>query len=127
MKKFLFVVLLAAGGIWYLRTHYHLIDVLPYAHAHQDKSWSQTAVYGVGMAYYTRSMYPPAQTAFTQLLTDYPTGQYTPRVLLRLDEMAEQNSDWSAAKQYLDQYLQDYPNGPDVQIAQQRRQLLYNK
>ncbi len=127
MKKLLFLALLAGGAWWYASRHFDFHDTLAYAKSHPSAVWAQPAVYSVGLVYYGRADYPKAQEAFTQLLTDYPTGQYTAHALMRLSEVADENRDYATEKQALDRFLQDFPDDPNREIAQKRRDLLYNK
>lgn len=127
MKKL--VILAAVGwGLWYYASHkFNFADTLTYAKKNADKPWASAVTYSVGMVYYQRTDYPKAQEVFTTLLTDYPTGQYTARALLRLSEVAEENRDYAVEKETLDRFLAEYPDHPDRMIATKRRELLYNK
>ena len=127
MRKLLFLALLVGGVWWYASRHFNFHDTLTYAKSHPDAAWAQPVVYSVGLVYYQRADYPKAQEAFTQLLTDYPTGQYTAHALLHLAEVAVENRDYATAKQSLDQFLQDFPDDPDRNIAEKQREMLYNK
>lgn len=127
MKKVIVIGLIVGGAWWYATKKFKFDDTLAYAKAHPEAKWAPAVEYSVGMVYYQRTDYPKAQAAFAQLLTDFPTSQYTAHALLRLSEAAEENRDWDAAKQSLDQFLNDFPDDPDRNIAQKRRELLYNK
>lgn len=127
MKKLVFFALLI-GGVWWYATHkFDFHDTLVYAKKNGGTSWAPGVDYSVGLVYYQRTDYPHAKEAFTQLLTDYPTSQYTAHALLRLADTDESLQDWQGAKEAYDRYLQDFPNEPDVNIAQKRREYLYNK
>lgn len=127
MKK-LVILALAIGGIYWYATHkFDFNDTLVYAKKNPGKAWAPGVAYGVGMVYYQRMEYPKAQEVFTSALTDFPTGQYTARTLLRLSEVAEENRDWGTAKETLDRFLAEYPDHPDRMVATKRRELLYNK
>jgi TolA-binding protein len=127
MKKLIVFGLIVYGAWWYATHKFNYADTMTYAQKHPEAKWAPTVEYGIGMAYYQRADYPKAQETFTQLLTDFPTSQYTARALLRLSEAAEENRDWDTAKQTLDRFLTDFPDDPDRNIAQKRRELLYNK
>jgi outer membrane protein assembly factor BamD (BamD/ComL family) len=127
MKKFLLVVAACAGVWWYASHRFDFADVMTYARKNPSAGWAPAAEYSVALVYYQRADYPKAQAAFTQLLTDYPTGQYEARALLRLSETAEQNNDIPAARLAVDQYLTDFPEGPDRVLVQRRKELLYNR
>jgi TolA-binding protein len=127
MKKLIFLALIV-GGVWWYATHrFNFADTMEYTKKHKDASWAPAAEYSIGMVYYQRVDYPKAQEAFTQLLTDFPTGQYAARGLLRLSEVAEENHDYPTAKETLDRFLAEYPSSSDRPMAEKRRELLYNK
>ena len=127
MKKLLFL-LLAIGGAWqYAAHHFDFSDVMAYAKKNPGASWAPAVEYSVGMIYYQRSDYPKAQETFTQLLTDFPTGQYEAHGLLRLSEVAEDDRDYETARQTLDRFLAEFPDHPDRMMAQKRRELLLSK
>ena len=127
MKK-LYLFILAAGGVWWYASHrFNFSDALTYAQTHAGASWAPAVEYSVGMVYYQRADFHKAQETFTQLLTDFPTGQYEGRALLRLSEAAEENRDYPAAKETLARYLEEFPDGPDRTMAERRKELLYNK
>ena len=127
MKKLYLFVAVVGGVWWYASHHFNFSDTLEFVKKHPGASWAPATEYAVGMVYYQRLDYAKAQEVFTQLLTDYPTGQYEARGLLRLSETAEENRDYATAKQTLDQFLTDFPDHPDRNIAQKRRELLYNR
>ena len=112
---------------WYATKKLGFENPLQYAKKHPESSLSPKIEFTVGMIYYQRGDYRQAQDVFTLLLTDYPTGQYQSRALLRLSEVAEQNLDYETAKSSLDQFLKDFPEHPDRNMAQKRRELLYNR
>ena len=127
MKKIYFFVLLI-GGLWWYATHrFNFSDAMAYAKKNPTASWAPGVEYSIGLVYYQRADYPKAQEAFTQLLTDFPTGQYQARGLLRLSEVAEDNRDYETAKETLDHFLADFPDHPERAMAQKRRELLYSK
>lgn len=127
MKKF-YAFVLIVGGIWWYATHrFNFSDAMTYAQKHPAASWAPAVEYSVGLVYYQRADYQKAQDAFTQLLTDFPTGQYEARGLMRLSEAAEQNRDFTTAKESVERYLQEFPDGPDAQTAERRKELFYNK
>jgi outer membrane protein assembly factor BamD (BamD/ComL family) len=127
MRNFLIFVALVVGAGWYASQRFNFSDAMAYAQKHPEKSWSPAVEYSVAMVYYQRADYQKSQEAFTQLLTDFPTGQYEARALLRLSEVAEQNRDWPTAKETLDHFLADFPDHPDRQLAERRKEMLYNK
>jgi TolA-binding protein len=127
MKKFYAFAVVVAVLWWYATTRFNFEDAFKYAHAHPAASWAPGVEYSIGLVYYQRADFPKSQQAFTQLLTDFPTGQYEARGLLRLSEAAEENRDWQTSKDALSKYLEDFPDGPDRPIVEKRKELLYNK
>ena len=122
--KFILVVLALAGGYYYVSRHFEFNDTLVYAKKHPESRYAPAIDYYVGTIYYQRENYGKAQEAFTQLLTDFPTTQYAPTALERLSDAAEYNGDWQTAKDSLQRYVEEYPNGKDMQVVQKRLELL---
>ena len=127
MKKAYFFVLLASGVWWYASRRFNFSDTMVYAQKHPGASWAPQVEYSVGLVYYQRADYQKAEDAFNQLLTDYPTGQYEARALLRLSEAAEENRDYPTAKEAVARYIEEFPDAPDRQMADRRKEMLYNK
>jgi outer membrane protein assembly factor BamD (BamD/ComL family) len=127
MKKLVVFALAVWGAYWYAAHRLNLSDTMNYAKKNAVKPWASTVVYSVGLLYYQRGDYAKSQETFNSLLTDYPTGQYTARALLRLSEVSEVNHDYPVAKETLDRFLGDFPDHPDRMLAIKRRELLYNK
>ncbi|OGS39241.1 MAG: hypothetical protein A2506_07610 [Elusimicrobia bacterium RIFOXYD12_FULL_66_9] len=127
MKKIIFAVVVVAGVWWYASKRFDFKDTLLVAKKYQSSSWAPTAVYSVGLVYYQRGNYEMSKQAFNQLLTDYPTGQYTPQALLRMSELAQDTRDYELARVSLKRFLDDYPGHSGRQIAEKRLELLMNK
>ena len=127
MKKIMFFALILGGFWWYATHKFNFTDTMAYAKKHPEATWAPAVEYSIGLVYYQRADYPKAQETFTQLLTDFPTGQYTARGLMRLSEVADENRDYTTEKETLDRFLTDFPDHPDRNLAQKRRELLYNK
>jgi outer membrane protein assembly factor BamD (BamD/ComL family) len=127
MKKAYFLIVLASGVWWYASRRFNFSDTMVYAQKHQNASWAPAVEYSVGLVYYQRADYQKAEDSFNQLLTDFPTGQYEARGLLRLSEAAEENRDFSAARDAVTRYIEEYPDAPDRQMAERRKEMLYNK
>ena len=124
MNRFLIVVLALYGGYYYASKRYEFHDTLIYAQKHPNKAWSGPVQYYIGLAYYQRTDYPKAQEAFTKLLELDPTGYYTPKVLIHLDDVAQYNRDWDTAKAALSRYIEEYPAGKKIELAKQRLDML---
>lgn len=120
MKKILFVVALLYGTYWYASRHYNFADTLVYAKKNPQAKWAPAADYYVGLVYYQRAEYVKAQEAFTQLLTDYSTGPYTAKGLMRLAASAEENRDFEVARQSLTRFLEEFPDHKDRKVAERR-------
>ncbi len=124
MKKIIFVLLLLYGGYYYASRRYEFHDTLAFAKRHPQAKWAPAVDYYVGLIYYQRSDYAGAQEAFTQLLTDHPTATYAPKALLRLGDAAENNHDWETAKSALGRYVEEYPDGKEIELARKRLEIL---
>jgi TolA-binding protein len=124
MRYILFVLALA-GGYYYVSRHASLDSSLQYVEQHKGASWAPRANYTIGFLYHEREEYGKAEAAFSQLLTDYPTGQFTIQGLFYLEDSAEYLHDWDTAKTALDRYIEDYPDGHDIGLMRQRRDLLH--
>ncbi|MDD5304837.1 MAG: tetratricopeptide repeat protein [Elusimicrobia bacterium] len=120
MKKWIFVFAVLYGTYWYASRHYNFSDTLIYAKKNPQASWAPAVDYYVGLVYYQRAEYPKSQEAFTQLLTDYSTGPYTAKGLLRLSSAAEENRDYEVARQSLQRFLEEFPDHKDRRVAEQR-------
>jgi|SRR5579883_342668 len=125
--KYLLIALALYGGLRLLSNHYGVHethDLLAFTKKHPSPTLSPTIDYYLGVNYYQRSEYPQAQEAFGQLLQDYPTAQYAASALVRLEDAAEYNKDWDTAKTAAAKYLEQFPNGSESQVIQQRLQVL---
>lgn len=120
MKKLIFVVAVLYGTYWYASRHYNFADTLVYAKKNPQAKWAPAADYYVGLVYFQRAEYGKAQEAFTQLLTDFSTGPYTAKGLMRLAASAEENKDFEVARQSLTRFLEEFPDHKDKKIAERR-------
>lgn len=124
MKKLIVVLVVLYGTYWYASNRFNFSDTLVYAKKHPEASWAPAADYYIGLVYYQRAEYPKAQEAFTQLLTDYSTGPYTAKGLLRLAAAAEENRDYEVARQSLQRFIEEFPDHKDKQVAEQRMEYI---
>jgi TolA-binding protein len=124
MKYILFVLALA-GGYYYLSQHASLESGLQYVGQHKGAAWAPRANFTIGLIYHQREDYGKAEAAFTQLLTDYPTGQFLASGLFYLEDSAEYVHDWDTAKTALDRYIEECPDGDRISLVRQRRDLLH--
>lgn len=127
MRKMIVMALICGGLWWYASRYFDFRDTLLVAQKYKSASWAPGAVYSVGLVYYQRGDYEMSRQAFTQLLTDYPTGQYAPRALLRMSEMAESTRDYESARQALKRFVAEFPQHAGMQIAEKRLELLQNR
>ncbi|MFI5363120.1 MAG: tol-pal system YbgF family protein [Elusimicrobiota bacterium] len=127
MKRIYFLIVAVSAVWWYATRRFNFSDAMVYAHKNPAASWAPAVEYSVGLVYYQRGDYPKAEDTFKQLLTDFPTGQYEARGLLRLSEAAEENGDYPTAKEMVQRYIDEFPDGPDRSIADRRKELFYNK
>jgi TolA-binding protein len=125
MIKYVIFVLALAGGYYYLSRNASLESGLQYVAQHKGASWAPRANYAIGFIYHEREDYGKAEAAFTRLLTDYPTGQFTARALFYLEDSAEYAHDWDTAKTALDRYIEQCPDGHEIELMRQRRELLH--
>jgi TolA-binding protein len=124
LKKLIVVAAVLYGSYWYATRHFNFADALAYARKHPQASWAPAMDYYVGLAYYQRAEYAKSQEAFTQLLTDYSTGPYTAKGLLRLSSAAEENRDWPVARQSLERFIEEFPDHKDKPIAEKRLEVI---
>lgn len=127
MKKWMVVAALLYGGYWYASRHYDFESALKYAKENPSPKLAPAIDYYVGLAYYQRAEFPKAQVAFTQLLTDYPTGPYAAKGLMRLSEVAMENKDYDTVRSSLQSFLEQYPDHKDRHLATKRLELIYNR
>lgn len=117
LKKWFFILAVLVGMCVYINSHYTMKDVLGYSKRHPNPDLSPKLDYYVGTAYYLKGKNPEAIEAYTQLLSDYPTTQYTPKALINLGSMYAEGSQWENSRTCYQKYIDDYPNGPDIGIA----------
>ena len=127
MKKLMFVFALIYGIQWYVSNQFNFADTLVYAKKNKEASWAQATDYYVGLVYYQRSEYVKSQEAFTQLTTDFSTGPYIARGLIRLSYAAEENLDWPVARQSLERFIEEFPNHKDRPAAIARLDMIKYK
>lgn len=120
MKKWIAVCAVIYGTYWYASNRFDFADTLVYAKKNPHASWAPATDYYVGLVYFQRAEYSKSQAAFTQLLTDYSTGPYTSRGLMRLSQVAMENKDYETARQSLARFIEEFPNDKDKNIAEQR-------
>lgn len=120
MKKWIAVFAVLYGTYWYASNRFDFADTLVYARKNPQASWAPAADYYVGLVYYQRTEYVKSQEAFTQLLTDYSTGPYTSRGLMRLSQVAMDNKDYETARQSLTRFLEEFPDHKERNIAEKR-------
>ena len=124
MKKFLIVVAVLYGAGWYASRYMGYQEALAWAKKHPQSEWAPAADYYVGLAYYQKAEYPKSQEAFTQLLTDYATGPYVAKGLLRQASAAEENRDWPVARQSLERFIEEFPDHKDKRAAEQKLDMI---
>lgn len=120
LKKPFIILCLFAGLCAYIHAHYTVDDVLKFTRKNRDLSISPALDYYIGMGYYIRSDYDKAGRAFTQLLTDYTTTQYTPGALFRLGASYDEMLKRPEAREAYEQYLIRFPEGSETALVQRR-------
>jgi len=123
-KKWFFILAVIAGLAVYIDSHYTLKDVLEYSQKHPDPSLSPKVDYYVAMAYSLRSKDAESIFAFQQLLTDYPTCQYAPRALILLGNAYSEKNRWDDARDSYQRYIDQFPEGPDIEIARKKYEII---
>ena len=127
MKGYLIAAAVVLGAAWHWTGGFDSTKMLEQAKKNPQASWAPTLDYYVGIANFQKSNYPKCQEAFTQLLTDHPTSQYTARALARQADCAEYNRDWETAKTASGRYLEEFPDGKAYENMKKKLELLkYN-
>lgn len=128
MRGYVIAAFLLIGGCQYVSRHYKLEDTLAWAKKNPGSPHAPKINYYVGMIYYGRADYPGAQTAFMQLLQDHATSQYVGKALVRLEDAAEGNHDFDAARMAVDRYLElhdeQFPTDKNLELMRQRSEQL---
>jgi len=118
-RRFLILLMAVIAAGIYIKSHYFLVDILGYVERHPDSLAAFPVTdYSVGMVYYMRGRYDPAIQAFSQLLTDYPTSQFTEGALLHLGESYETVRNWPKARESYQQYMEQFPLGKTYGVVQ---------
>ena len=121
LRRGTFVLMLLAAAVYYIETHYQLLDVLNYVERNRNSVLAVPMTnYYIGMAYYMREQYEPAARAFNQVLTNYATGYYTQDGLLRVGQCYEELRNWQGARETYQQYMSEYPDGKNFVVIQKR-------
>lgn len=120
-RRFLIFLMVFISAVYYLKSHYYLIDLLDYVERHPNSLAAFPVTdYSIGMVYYMRERYAPAAQAFSQLLTDYPTSQFTEDTLLRLGESYESIRQWPRAREAYQQYMDQFPQTKTFPVVQRK-------
>jgi TolA-binding protein len=125
--KWIVAIALLYGGWWYASRHYDFQSALVYAKAHPSPKLAPAIDYYVGLAYYQRAEFEKSQAAFSQLLTDYPTGPYEAEGLLRISEVAMETRDFETVRASLTRFKEEFPEHPQRHIAEKRLELIINR
>ncbi len=123
MRAFVIGVLVIYGAYYYVSRKFEFQSTFTYAQKHKDARWAGPVQYYVGLVY-QRSDYPKAQESFSKMLEEHPTDYHAPRALVMLGDSAEYNRDWKVAADALSRYIEQYPNGKDIELVRQRLDLL---
>ncbi len=127
MRRLFFGLIIACAAYSYWGQNYHMHDLLVYAQKHPKAGWSAAAEYYIGFIYYQRSEFAQASEAFSALVKDHPKDSHVPRALFLLADSAESRRDWDQAKDNLARYIEDFPEGKDIEMAKRRLDMLkYN-
>ncbi|MBI4052079.1 MAG: tetratricopeptide repeat protein [Elusimicrobia bacterium] len=114
MKKYFIFVASLALVLYWVSNHLSLDQwtgrSLEYFQKHPHPKASPAVAYYVGMYRFSRSRYPEAVEAFTQVLTQYPTGQYASVALFRLAQSYEEMRDFTHSTEAYKKFLEEYPD-----------------
>ncbi len=130
--KIYVIVCLIGIGIWYGYGKYAgalspMEMALEHSRKNPNPDWSPRIQYWVGVVYFQQAKYRPAQETFQGLLKEYPTCQYAPDSLFKLNLAAQENREWEVAKGALARYIEEYPKGDNAAAAKTGLdQLRYN-
>lgn len=124
MKRYLLFVLAVYGAYYCCDRYFNIEAVVDYAKKNPSAHWVEPVRYYGGLVYYQRAEYPKAQEMFSRLLADDPTGYYTVKALFYLEDSAEYNRDWETARTALLRYIEEFPEGKDSKLMQQRLVML---
>lgn len=127
MLKVIVALIALYGACWYAGEHIDFDKALKFASDNKSKPWAPAYTNALALYYYQKADYPRAQRIYDQLLTEHPTCQYAPKALMRLGDSAESNMDWEKAKEAYARYIQEFPDGKDIQIATKRLEYLKYK
>ncbi|MFH1723534.1 MAG: tetratricopeptide repeat protein [Elusimicrobiota bacterium] len=120
MRKWIIILAILIGGGWYVKTHYTPQDVLKYAKEHPDPKKAAKLEYYVGTYYFARDRKAEMVGAYNQLLTDHPTCQYAPKALLRVGNYYKDQRDYDTARELYLRYMEDFPEGFDINKVKQK-------
>ena len=120
LKKPFIILVVLIGAFFYIRSHYTIRDALRYAKKHPNSDLSEKVEYYAGAYYFFKSEYPKAINAYKQLLTDYPTGQYAPKALLRSGDAHQKAFQWEQAREKYLKYMSEFPDGKDISVVQKK-------
>lgn len=130
LNAYIILVLAIAGSYWVVVHKISLEDPLKHTRAHKDKGWSAHANYYIGLAYYQRSDYHKALTAFEQLLADHAqtsTNTYRAKGLVYLADASERANEFSTAKLASQHYVDEFPEGKDIERMTKKLEYLKYK
>lgn len=119
-KKLFIIAFIAVGGFFYIKSHYTFHDVLAYTKKHPSPEWSPKIDYYIGTIQFLRDQPAESQFAYNQLLADYPTSYYTPKALFRLGTIHKDKSEWSLAREFYQRYIDEYPQGEDIELVKKQ-------
>ncbi|MBI3299715.1 MAG: tetratricopeptide repeat protein [Elusimicrobia bacterium] len=116
--KYILIIVLVVTGFKYGMKHFDLGDVYTWAKARPYHETRAKAIYYVGMVYYLQDKTDGSITAFNQLLADHPTCQYASKALFRLGNVQRSLNHFEEARSAYERYIEQFPNGPDIQAVQ---------
>jgi TolA-binding protein len=126
MKKYILFILVLWGAYYGATRYGSAFNFLDFARNNPKDPWAESIDYDVGFLTYMKSDCVQSQKAFVQLLEDYPKTRHEESALFYLSDCARANMDMDTARLALQQYLQDFPRGPNNDVMQKRLEDLNN-
>ena len=117
-RKIFFVLAVLGGGIYYAKNHYDYEDVYKWAKARPEHDSRAKSIYYIGMVYYLKDDSAKTAEVFGRLLEDHPTCQFAPKALLRLGAAHRNMNNFAEARAAYERYIEQFPNGPDIERVQ---------
>lgn len=84
-----------------------------------ESVFSPNSYYWLGQLYYAKKQDSDASTSFEKVIA-YPSSNKRPDALLKLGEIASRQNQQTAANQYYQQVINEYPNSASADVARKQ-------